>query len=206
MEYTSPEVDAYVAEAGEFARPILAKIRRLFHEACPQIRETMKWSYPHFEHRGLVGSMAAFKQHVGFGFTKGRLLADPEGLFEGVGKTDMSGMKVKSLSDLPADEVLLGYIRQAVALNEAGVKTPRPAAPKAPRGAPRELEVPDYFMAALQENERALAVFEGFSYSHRKEYVEWVTEAKQEATRQRRLATAIEWMAEGKSRYAKYEK
>lgn len=198
MPTYSPEVDAYIAKSPEYARPILDKIRKLFHKACPPIEETMKWNFPHFEHQGIVGSMAAFKRHVSFGFWKGGLLKDPHKLFAGVGSTVMSAFKLSAVADLPADKVLLAYIREAVALNEQGVKLPKkPAAKKA-------LVVPDDLLAALKKNKKAQATFEAFSYSNKKEYVEWITEAKQEATRQKRLATAILWLSEGKDRNWKY--
>ncbi len=177
----------------------MKKIRALFHQAHPEIEETIKWGFPHFEHKGIVGSMAAFKKHVSFGFWKGRLMSDPHGLFEGIGKTEMSALKVSSLDELPADEIVIDYVKEAVRLNEEGVKLPV----KRPRDRV-ELEIPDYFMAALKRNKKALRTFEGFSYTNRKEYVEWVTEAKREPTRERRMATAIEWMAEGKPRNWKY--
>ena len=201
MKNHSPEFDAYIANSAEFARPILEKIRKLFHQACPEIEETMKWSFPHFEYKGIVGSMAAFKQHVGWGFWKAALLKDPHKLFTRMGDTSMGGAKVTDVSQLPSDKIVLGYIREAVTLNEQGVKAPAPK--KKLKG---ELEVPDYFMAALKKNKKALATFEAFSPSNKREYVEWVTEAKQEATREKRLATAIEWMAEGKPRNWKYMK
>jgi len=201
MPKTSPGVDAYIAKAPEYARPILKKIRSLFHQACPEIEETLKWSFPHFEYRGIVGSMAAFKNHCSFGFWKAALMKDPQKILSGVGDTSMGGSKIASLDDFPSDKVMLAYIREAVDLNERDVKLPQKT--KHPK---KEVEVPDYFMAALKKNKKALAMFESFSPSHKREYVEWVTEAKQEKTRDQRLATAIEWMAEGKSRHWKYQK
>jgi uncharacterized protein YdeI (YjbR/CyaY-like superfamily) len=200
MKNHSAEFDAYIAKSAEFAQPILKKLRRLFHQACPSIEETIKWGFPHFEYRG-IGSMAAFKNHVSFGFWKAKLLSDSHKLLEGVGETSMGGARIKDVSELPSDQVLLAYIREAVALNEQGVRVP--AAPKAPKA---ELEIPDYFLAALRKNKKALATFKSFSPSHQREYVEWVTEAKQPATRDKRLATAIEWMAQGKPRNWKYMK
>jgi uncharacterized protein YdeI (YjbR/CyaY-like superfamily) len=197
----SAEFDAYIARSADFARPILEKLRRLFHQACPQIEETIKWGFPHFEYRGVIASMAAFKQHVRCGFWKAKLLSDPHKLLTTLGDTAMGGAQVTDVAQLPADDILLAYIREAVALNEQGVKVP--AAPKAPK--PR-LEIPDYFLAALRKNKKALAAFKAFSPSHQREYVEWVGEAKQPATRDRRLATAIEWIAEGKPRHWKYER
>ena len=113
----------------------------------------------------------------------------------------MSRARFADVSELPPDAVLVEYVRAAVALNERGVKVEKPKKEKKP-----EVEVPDYFLAALKKNKKALATFEGFSPSHRREYVEWITEAKQEATRQKRLARAVEWMAEGKSRHWKYQR
>ncbi len=197
---TSPAIDDYIATSAEFARPILKKIRDLFHRAHPEMQEELKWSFPHFVHKGIVGSMAAFKKHVSFGFWKAALMSDPKGILQGVGETSMGGSKVTSMDDLPADDVLIAYIREAVALNDAGIKTPKPEKKK-----PVKLQVPDDLTNALKKNKRAQKVFDNFSPSHQKEYVEWLTEAKQEATRKKRLSTAVEWMAEGKSRHWKYK-
>jgi uncharacterized protein YdeI (YjbR/CyaY-like superfamily) len=202
MRRTSPEFDAYIAKSAEFARPILKRIRRLFHRASPRIEETIKWGFPHFEYKGMVGSMAAFKQHVSFGFWKGKLLSDPHKLFAVMGKTTMSMSKITDASQLPADRILLEYIREAVALNEQGVKLP----PWKKPARKQELEIPDDLVRALKANKKAGATFEGFSPSHKREYVEWITEAKQEETRTKRLVTAIEWMTQGKPRNWKYMK
>lgn len=202
MKNTSPEVDAYIARSAEFARPILTRVRRMFHQGCPAARETMKWSVPHFEYKGLLGSMAVFKEHVSFGFWKAKLMSDPAGIMKGVGNTAMGAVKVTSLDDLPADKVLLSYIKEAARLNDEDIK---PARSKAPAGK-KELSAPAYFKAALTRNQAALTTFENFSPSHKREYVEWVTEARQDATRERRLVQAIEWMAEGKPRNWKYMK
>jgi uncharacterized protein YdeI (YjbR/CyaY-like superfamily) len=196
----NPAVDAYIAKSADFARPILKRVRAAMHKACPQIEETIKWGVPHFEHLGVVASMAAFKQHASFGFWKQKLMDDPAGLFPAAGESSMGGRKFRSADELPPDAVLLRYIRAAVALNEAGVKVPKAAKPKKPP--PR---LPADLAAALKKNPKARAIYDAFPPSHKREYVEWITEAKQEATRQRRLATAIEWMAQGKSRNWKYE-
>jgi uncharacterized protein YdeI (YjbR/CyaY-like superfamily) len=200
MKNASPEVDAYIARSAPFARPILKKVRALFHKACPQIVETMKWGFPHFEYKGIVGSMAAFKQHATFGFWKGKLLTDPHKLFRGMKSHSMSLRKITDARHLPADRILLEHIREAVALNETGVKAP-------PRKKPVRkppLVVPDDLMRALKSNKKARAAFEGFPPSHQREYVEWISEAKQAETRARRLATTLEWLTEGKPRNWKY--
>jgi uncharacterized protein YdeI (YjbR/CyaY-like superfamily) len=202
MKHTIPEVDTYIEEAAEFARPILRKLLQLFHEACPDIRESIKWSSPFFEHRGIVGNISAFKRHVSYGFWKAGLMSDPEGILKNAGNTQMAVLKASSLEDLPSDEILVGYIREAVELNEKGVRIARPqAADKS-----RELSIPDDLMAAIRGNDQAHATFEGFSYSNRKDYIEWVTAAKRPATRAQRLATTVEWLAEGKPRNWKYMK
>lgn len=199
MKNASPEVDAYIARAPDYARPILVRVRKSFHRACPAIEETIKWGFPHFEHRGIVGSMAAFKKYVSFGFWKGKLLDDPEQLFTVMGKTPMKFRNVSDVSELPSDRTLVDYVRRAVALNVEGIKAP--AQKRKPRP---ELEAPAWFLRALKQNKKALATFERFSPSHQREYVEWLTEAKQEATRQKRLATTLEWLAQGKPRNWKY--
>jgi len=202
MKNTIPEVDAYIDKAAEFAQPILKKLRQLFHHACPEIQETIKWSSPFFEFKGIVGNMSAFKQHVSYGFWKAGLMSDPEGVLEKAGNTEMAVLKARSIEDLPDDAVLIRYIEEAVQLNDMGIKAPRTR----PGKAGKKLAIPDDFMAALSQSEKALAAFESFSDSNRKEYVEWVAEAKREATREKRLATAVEWMSEGRPRNWKYMK
>ncbi|MDP9199387.1 MAG: DUF1801 domain-containing protein, partial [Pseudomonadota bacterium] len=121
----NPAVDAYIAKSADFARPILKRLRALMHKACPKVEETIKWGVPHFEYRGVIAGMAAFKQHAAFGFWKRRLMKDPAGFFS-KGESGMGGRKIRSIDELPSDTVLIGYIREAVALNEQGVKVPRP--------------------------------------------------------------------------------
>lgn len=193
----NPEVDAYIAEAEPFARPILKRLRKLFHQACPAIEERLKWGHPSFEHQGIVGGFAAFKDHVNFGFWRHDALPDPHGLFPQDGWL----AKITDASQLPGDGVLLEYIRAAVALNESG-PPPRKRAKKAPPA----VEAPEDLLAALEADPDALATFERFSPSARREYVEWVLEAKKDETRRSRIATAVEWMAEGKPRNWKYMK
>lgn len=193
-------VDAYIDKSADFAKPILNHLRKLVHAACPDVEETMKWSFPHFDYKGILCSMAAFKAHCTFGFWKGSLLF---GKGNGLGTEDEAmGQfgRITALSDLPKDAVLTGYIKEAAKLNEAGIKLP--AKPKSKEK--KELVVPDYFAAVLKKNKKALATFEAFTYSHKKEYVEWITEAKTEETRQRRMATTIGWLSEGKPRNWKY--
>ena len=194
-------IDDYIAKSADFAKPILNHLRQLVHAACPDVAETLKWSFPHFLHKGMLCSMASFKQHCSFGFWKESLILGQDKSSAKLKDQAMGQFgRITALSDLPADKVLLGYIKAAAKLNEAGVKLP----PRPKSKEKRELVIPDYFMAALQKNQKALAAFEGFSYSQKKEYVEWITEAKGEDTRQRRIDTTLKWLVEGKSRNWKY--
>ena len=193
MPKSNPRVDAYIAEAADFAKPILLRLRRLVHAACPNVTETIKWSAPFYEHKGILIATPAFKHHCALVFWKGKLIF-------GRGDERKKLRNLKSQGDLPADKILTGYLKQAIALNEAGAKTPRAK----PKPKPK-LVVPDYFLTALKKNKKALATFENFGTSCRREYVEWLTEARREETRAQRLKTVIRWLAAGKSRNWKYQ-
>jgi uncharacterized protein YdeI (YjbR/CyaY-like superfamily) len=198
MKNSSQRVDSYIDHAAEFAQPMLRKIRAAFHQGCPSLEERLKWGVPFFEYNGILGFMAAFKAHVSWGFWRHKELPDPQKILGGAGM--MGGGKITRLSELPPQRVIVEYVRNAARLNQAGpvkrsLKKRKPA-----------VKVPDYFLRVLRNNPKALTTFEGFPPSHKREYVEWITEAKQEATRERRLATAIEWLAQGKSRNWKYER
>jgi uncharacterized protein YdeI (YjbR/CyaY-like superfamily) len=200
MPTRDPRVDVYVAKAAPFARPILAHLRKVVHAGCPGVEETIKWRFPAFMYKGIFAGMAGFKGHCTFGFWKGGLLKE-----HGLTPADEAAMgqfgRITSLKDLPNEKALIKYVKLAATLNDQGVKVP--ARPK--RAAP-PLKTPAQLLSALKKNKRALATFEGFSPSRRKDYVEWVTEAKTDETRTRRVDTAVAWMAEGKSRNWKYEK
>lgn len=197
MPTFDPRVDAYIGNAAEFAQPILHHLRAVIHSACPDVQETIKWSMPCFEHHGLICNFAAFKQHCSFGFWKAELLLAAQ---DDKGKEAMGQFgRITSLKDLPPKKVLAAYVKKAAQLNEEGVKVARPKA------APRELVVPDYFIAALEDNPAAYEVFNEFSTSAKRDYCDWLTEAKTEATRNKRMAQAVQWIAEGKKRHWKYE-
>ena len=203
MPETDKRVDAYIEKSQEFAKPILRKMRALIHEACPEVKETIKWSFPNFEYKGNLCSMASFNQHCSFGFWKHSIMRD-SGFFSKNRETE-GGMgtlgKISSLDHLPSDEKMLSLIREACRLNDEGIKLP----PR-PKSTPKELVVPAMLLEALTKNEKASETFEAFPYSAKKEYVEWITEAKTDRTRAKRLATAIAWLAEGKRRNWKYER
>ena len=199
MASKDPRIDAYIAKSADFAQPILKHLRKVVHASCPQVEETMKWSMPHFDYKGVMCGMAAFKEHCAFGFWK-------ESLIFGSGKApEKTGMGsfgcIKSLSDLPNEKTVIGYVKKAAALNEAGIKAPGRTLPK--KRPP--LPTPDDFAGALKKNAKARKTFENFSPSHRREYVQWVIEAKRDETRKQRLATSVKWLAEGKARNWKYQ-
>ena len=201
MGKKDPRVDAYIKKSAGFARPILTHLRSVVHAGCPDVEETLKWGFPHFMHKGILCSMAAFKGHCAFGFWKESLLADMQPIRTAVGDQAMGQFgRITALIDLPDERTLTRLVSEAATLNDRGIKVPRRARPKKPPA----LRVPDWFMSALRRNRRALATFEGFNYSRKKDYVEWVTEARRDLTRTSRLETALAWMAEGKERHWKY--
>jgi hypothetical protein len=193
---TDPRIDAYIAKQAGFARPILEHVRAVVHEACPDVEETMKWSMPTFVYGGgILCGMAAFKQHASFGYWKHALVVGEGEPREGMG----SYGKLAALKDLPPKKTLLAHVRKAMQLNLDNVKSPaRKSAPKPPPQAPGDL------LAALEKNAKARKTFEGFPPGQQREYVDWIVEAKRPETREKRLAQAIEWMAEGKVRNWKY--
>jgi uncharacterized protein YdeI (YjbR/CyaY-like superfamily) len=193
MAKKDPRIDAYIKKAQPFARPILKHLRKLVHKACPDVEETIRWGSPFFDRKGVICLMASFKQHAVFGFWKGKLL---------FGKEHKGAMghfgRLMSIQDLPSDKETIGYIKKAVELNERGVQKKR-----TPRGA-QKVTVPADLKAALAKNGKARKTFENFSYSHKKEYVDWITDAKREETRQKRLKTTIQWLSQGKPQNWRY--
>lgn len=200
--HTIVQVDQYIINSTEFAIPILEHLRNLVHKADARIEEKMKWSMPFFELKGPVCNFASFKNHCAFGFWKGSLMKDEYNLFKDRRNAMGSLGKITSFKDLPEDEILIAYIIEAIKLNEDGVKLPS----KSKITKKTALVVPPYFIEALQEDPKALGIFQNFSESNKREYVNWLEEAKTEATKQKRLDLAVEWIGEGKPRMWKYMK
>jgi uncharacterized protein YdeI (YjbR/CyaY-like superfamily) len=194
-------VDAYIAKSADFAKPVLNHIRELVHKGCPDVEEVIKWGFPHFDYKGIMFSMASFKQHCAAGFWKAKIMKDPYKVLATDEKTAMGSLgQIKTLKDLPSDKIMIQYIKEAAKLNEDGIGLP----PKKILKEKKEIETPVYFTKVLSKNKTALKTFNDFSYSHRKEYIEWIAEAKTEETRNKRMETAIQWLSEGKSRNWKY--
>lgn len=195
-------IDIYISKAADFAKPILNHLRELVHTACPDAEEKIKWGFPHFDYMGeMMCSMASFKQHAVFGFWKAALMKDPVLIERAKSEVSMGHLgRITSLRDLPSDKKIIAWIREAMQLNEQGIKVPS----KPKTADKKELAVPDYFLKALGKHKKALQTFEAFSYSHKKEYVQWIDGAKTEETKNKRMAQAIEMMTEGKSRNWKY--
>lgn len=196
MPTTDPRIDAYIAKAAPFAQPILVHLRALVHATCPDVEESIKWGAPFFLYRGLFCHMAAFKQHCAFGFWKWKPVVGEDASEDAMGQFG----RIQTLADLPPEKTIVAYLRKAMALNEAGV----PAATRARKTPRPEAEVPDDLAAALKKHAKARRAFEAFGPSHRRDYIEWIVEAKREETRAKRLATTLEWLAEGKPRNWKY--
>jgi uncharacterized protein YdeI (YjbR/CyaY-like superfamily) len=195
MSGRDPRIDAFIANAQPFAQPILSHLREVIHRACPSVVEAIKWGRPAFENDGrILAVFGAFKAHASLTLWKmGEATGREE---EGMGQFG----RLTSLDDLPGDAELIRIIRATASARA------EPAAPK-PRKAPRsELPVPDELAAALAGAPAAKAVFEGFSPSNRRDYCEWIGEAKRPETRASRVAQAVEWLAEGKTRNWKYER
>ena len=191
-------VDAYIAKAPAYAKPILARLRQVVHTAIPEIVEGTKWSSPHFDYKGIFCSMSAFKQHAMFGFWLEKALR--ESLSATDGKALAGLHHIESVDDLPDDKTLIRIIKAGAKLNDAGVKMVREKKPPKPMPKP-----PPALLAALKTNPKARATFDSASPSFKREYVDWIVDAKSDDTRQRRVETAVEWMAEGKRRNWKYE-
>lgn len=198
MGKRDPRVDAYIAKSAEFAQPILEHLRTVVHESCPQVEEDMKWSMPYFMYEGMLCGMAAFRQHCSLGFWKGSLVVGERGPESAMGQFG----RITSVRDLPPKRVLTGYIRQAMKLNED--KVPSPTRAKKTTASRAEPAVPPELARALGKSRRARQTFAAFSPSHRREYIQWISEAKREQTRQQRVETTIEWLEDGKARNWKY--
>ena len=202
-----PKIDLYIAKAKPFAQPILIHIRELIHKACPNVVETIKWSRPFFEYKGVIlGNMSAFNEHCSFGFWGeeiGAVLREANVIQNG-GMGSLG--RITSLQDLPSNKELLAFLKQATAFIDTGNYTSpitaRNKVVKAPKSTP---EAPPEFSNALKANKKASAVFAAFSPSCKREYTEWITEAKRPETRDKRITQAIEWIAEGKQRNWKYQ-
>jgi uncharacterized protein YdeI (YjbR/CyaY-like superfamily) len=201
MATIDPRVDAYIAKSQEFAKPILEHLRELVHKAVPGVEETIKWGFVSFDYKGPFCIMATFKQHCAFGFWKASLMKDPALMSNAKSETAMGHMgRITSLKDLPSDKKLISYLKEAVKLNDDGIKLSKKKISKEKK----VLVVPNYFTKELKKNKKASETFNNFSYSHKKEYLEWITEAKTDETRNKRIAATLEWLAEGKSRNWKY--
>lgn len=208
MGNRDPRMDQYIAEAAEFAQPVLTKLRDLVHEACPEVEETLKWGAPAFEYKGPYAMMVSFKKHCGFGLKKAALLFDDPSqateaerrlIWGAAGKAD-ENTRITGLDDLPPDEAIIALLQKAKKLNDDGVQVPKSVTAKP------EAEVPDDLKTALDANQAAAKCFASFTAVQRREYISWITEAKREATRVSRIETAVEWIAEGKTRNWKYQR
>lgn len=204
MPTTDKRIDAYIEKKADFAKLILKHLRQLVHKACPGAKETMKWGMPFFDYQeSVLCCIAGFKEHCTFTFWKAKLMKDPENILQVADRHSMGNFdRITSLKDLPSDKILVAYIKEAAKLNEDKIKLP----PRKKIDADTVLKTPKDFAVALKKNKKAQAVFENFTPGKKKDYIEWIAEAKTETTRNKRIETAVEWIAEGKGRNWKYEK
>lgn len=203
MSKFNPQFDEYITKSADFAKPIMEYLRQIIHETCPEVEEIIKWGNPHFDYKGdMMCILAGYKHHCSFSLYKAELMSDKK-IIESVKAGQKMGYmdKIKSLSDLPAKETLVAYIKEAMVLNENGVKKEKTVSEK-----PKVIEVPDYFNEVLIANPLVKEIFESKSASFRKDYLVWIIDAKTEATRQKRIEQSLEWIAEGKGRFWQYEK
>jgi hypothetical protein len=195
-------VDAYIAKSQPFAQPILNQLREVIHLGAPGVTEAIKWSMPFFVYEGVIlGNMAAFKAHCSFGLWGN----GPELREAGVAQGGSMGSfgKITSLKDLPPKKELIAYVKQAAKKIAEGERTKAWSRPKV---AKPESVVPEALAAALKKNKAAAKSFEAMAPGCRREYNDWIADAKRDETRDKRVAQAIEWIAEGKARNWKYEK
>ncbi len=203
MAKLNTEVDKYIALSENFAKPILEHWRKIVHKTCPDVVESLKWSIPHFDYKGdFMCVMAAYKNHCSFTFIKAEIMNDAR-LKESKNFKPIQRFmgKIFKLSDLPTDKEFVSFIKEAMTLNENGVKVVAKKSDKS-----KILEIPDYVTKRLALNPKAKEIFETKSNSFRKEYIVWISDAKTEETRQKRLGEAMQWIAEGKSRFWKSKK
>ena len=204
MGTKDPRVDAYIAKLPEFSREICARFRAIVHEASLEIEEDIKWGHPAFVHKGMVCGMAAFKAHVVIHFWKKPLLTGSHARRATDDKTLEKLERIASINELPPKSTIADFVKAAVKLNDGAVKVPVTA--KAAKKTRAPLRTPPSFAKALARNAKAKTTYDGFSPSHKREYVEWITEAKTDETRDRRIEQALGWLAEGKPRNWKYMK
>lgn len=204
MANNDPRVDAYIEKSAAFAKPILKHIRKLVHTACPEVEEKMKWSFPHFDYKGsMMCSMASFKAHCAFTFWKGAIMDDPDRILNRAEEKAMGQLgRIVSVKDLPEDSIMIRYVKEAMRLNDEGIRLPT----RSDSQAIKEIAPPPDLLAALKGCPSAAKTFEAFSPSHRREYIAWILDAKTETTRRKRIRTAIEWMSEGKPQNWRYLK
>ena len=199
--------NTYFLKSQDFAIPILEHLQYLVHKACPEVEEALKWSFPHFLYKGkILCSMASFKEHCAFGFWLAPEMKDPDKIFmrdkEGVESAMGHLGKIKSLKDLPSDKILLKYIKEAMLLIDQGVTL----SSKTKNKKADEIPLPAEVLNRLKKNKSALTFFDSLSASQKNEYTNWILDAKQESTKERRIVQMIEQLSEGKTRNWKYER
>jgi uncharacterized protein YdeI (YjbR/CyaY-like superfamily) len=201
MANKDKRIDVYIDNSPDFARPVLIHLRHLVHTACPNVEETTRWGFPHFDHKGMMCSMASFKNHCAFGFWKASLMKDAEVLIYNNQKAMGHAGKIQRLPDLLSDHIIILQIKEAMELNEDGIKLPeRKNEDKRPL-----IITPDSLKKEFVRNRKASNTYKNLNFAHKTEYIEWIEDAKNEVIKQKRILTTIEWLMEGKTRNWKYD-
>ncbi|HTJ52512.1 MAG TPA: YdeI/OmpD-associated family protein [Cyclobacteriaceae bacterium] len=203
MSTLNKKVDTYIDNSADFAKELLEYLRNIIHKTCPDVEEDIKWGTPHYSYKGdHLCMMAGFKNHCSFSLYKAELMKD-KAIQDSVKAGKKFGYmdKLKSVSELPKKNILISLIKEAMTLNEQGIKKEVSKSAKS-----KVLEVPDYFEKELKANTKAKEVFYSKSDSFRKEYIVWISDAKTDETRHKRMDEALEWIADGKGRFWKFKK
>ncbi|MES2006117.1 MAG: YdeI/OmpD-associated family protein [Bacteroidota bacterium] len=203
MAQLNKKVTEYISNSAEFAQGIMEHLRQIIHETCPDAEEDIKWGTPHYSYKGdHLCMMGGFKNHCSFSLYKAEFIKDKEIMLSvKAGKKFGYMDKLKSIADLPSKKILVSLLKEAMTINEKGIKKEKPVSDK-----PKLVETPDYLIQRLSTDPKAKEIFNTKSNSFRKEYIVWISDAKTDETRQKRLAEAMEWIAEGKSRFWKSKK
>ena len=203
MDNKNPHIDLYIEKAAPFAQTVLRHLRQLVHKTCPEVVENVKWGMPSFEYKGLWCGFASFKEHCTFGFWKAGIMKDSQVLLGKASKAAMGNLgRITSMKDLPSDKIIIGWLKESMKLNDEGIKVPKDVT----KHEKKVIITPKWFIEAVKKNKKAWTTFDNASQSFKKEYVQWVTEAKTDETKDKRLKQSIEWMVEGKHRNWKYMK
>lgn len=196
MNEASENITAYIEKATPEFKEVMIALRSVLNNPNFDIKEDWKWGAPNFNNEGMICWLAHFRNHVGMNFFKGTLIKDKYNLFTHY--REEKGNRQLKFSDINQiiPEQIEYYIEEAIKLNQENIKVVKK---EIDTSLPLDLET------ELNNNPKAKMFFESLAPSYKRDYIEWIEEAKREATRTKRLATTMEWLSEGKKKNWKYE-